>query len=293
MASKSDRERLRAERIAAEQANARETRQRLLFGYVVAGLLALTLVAGIVFVIFGGGDSSVKDTEFPANAHIQPQTGSTNDVAPDARVGTPPPAVAQGDLQAAADAAGCELQLDLPEEGSTHLQPSDPVPDYGTNPPTSGDHIVPPLMQADGAYSEFPQPVRFVHSLEHGRIELQYSPDLPAKDQLALKGVFDESPPGMLLFPNPDMPYEIAATAWTQLIGCEPLRGRGHARCDPRLPRRLSGPGSRRTWRSASAAEPRLRRAVAAIMVQNRLGVPRVSESSPNLGAGIAVTGRR
>jgi uncharacterized protein DUF3105 len=212
-------------RISAEEAAARESRQRILYGYIAAGVLALALVAGVVFVIVGGGGGSANDSDFPPNAHIQPQSGSTNGVAPDARVGTPPPPVEQGDLQAAAAAAGCELRLDLPEEGRAHLQPSDPVPDYGTNPPTSGDHIVPPLQQADGAYSEFPQPVRFVHSLEHGRIEIQYAPDLPEKDQLALKGVFDESPPGMLLFPNPEMPYEVAATAWTQLMGCPTYKG--------------------------------------------------------------------
>jgi hypothetical protein len=225
MASQADRDRLRAERIAAEEASARETRRRLIFGYVVAGALALALVAAIVVVIAGGGGSSANDEEFPPNAHIEPQSGSDNGVAPDNRVGTTPPPVKQGDLQLAAQAAGCDLQLDLPDEGHTHLQPSDPVPDYGTNPPTSGDHIVPPLQQADGAYSAFPQPVRFVHSLEHGRIEIQYAPDLPEKNQLGLKGVFDESPPGMLLFPNPQMPYEVAATAWTQLMGCPTYKG--------------------------------------------------------------------
>jgi hypothetical protein len=225
MASKAERERLRADRIAAEEAAARETRRRLLFGYIAAGVLALALVVGIIVVITGGGNSSVDDSQYPANAHIQAQSGSVNGVPPDARVGTPPPTAQQGDLQAAADTAGCDLQLDLPDEGHAHLAPSDPVPDYGTNPPTSGDHIDFPLQQADGAYSEFPQPVRFVHSLEHGRIEIQYSPDLPEKDQLALKGVFDESPPGMLLFPNPEMPYEVAATAWTQLMGCKTYKG--------------------------------------------------------------------
>ena len=64
-----------------------------------------------------------------------------------------------------------------------------------------------------------------MHSLEHGRIDLQYSPDLSEDDQLALKGVFDESPEGMLLFPNPDMPYEVAATAWTKLLGCDSYEG--------------------------------------------------------------------
>jgi hypothetical protein len=202
-----------------------ESRRRILYGYVAAGILSVALVAAVVFALVGGGDSSTNETDFPPNAHIEPQSGSTNGVAPDARVGTPPPPVKQGDLQLAAAAAGCELRLDLPDEGHAHLEPSDPVPDYGTNPPTSGDHIVPPLQQADGAYSEFPQPVRFVHSLEHGRVEIQYAPDLPEKDQLALKGVFDESPPGMLLFPNPQMPYEVGATAWTQLMGCKEYEG--------------------------------------------------------------------
>jgi hypothetical protein len=206
-------------------AGARESRQRVLFGYIVAGLLTLALVAGVIIVIAGGGGSSTNDSDFPANAHIQAQSGSTNGVAPDARLGTPPPPVADGDLQTAAQKAGCELRLDLPDEGHAHLTPSDPVPDYGTNPPTSGDHIEFPLQQADGAYSAFPQPVRFVHSLEHGRIEIQYSPDMPESEQLALKGVFDASPPGMLLFPNPEMPYEVAATAWTQLMGCKTYKG--------------------------------------------------------------------
>jgi hypothetical protein len=209
----------------AEQAAQRETRRRLIFGYVVAGLLALALVAALVVVIAGGGGGATNAREFPPSAHIEPQSGSANGVAPDDRVGTRPPPIQQGDLQLAAQAAGCDLRLNLPDEGHSHLQPSEPVPHYGTNPPTSGDHIVPPLQQADGAYAEFPQPVRFVHSLEHGRVEIQYSPDLPEKDQLALKGVFDESPPGLLLFPNPDMPYEVAATAWTQLLGCPSYKG--------------------------------------------------------------------
>ena len=78
---------------------------------------------------------------------------------------------------------------------------------------------------ADGAYSNTPPISRAVHSLEHGRIEIQYSPDLPEKDQLALKGVFDEDPEGMLLFPNREMPYDVATTAWTNMLGCDRYQG--------------------------------------------------------------------
>ena len=27
------------------------------------------------------------------------------------------------------------------------------------------------------------------------------------------------------MFPNPEMPYEVAATAWTQLMGCKKYEG--------------------------------------------------------------------
>jgi Protein of unknown function (DUF3105) len=229
MASKAERDRRRQERLAAEKREADAERRRLMIGYMVAGALTLAVVIGFVIVISGsgGGDSSTAEGEdIPASAHIQTLSGSVNGVPADDREGTPPPPIQQGDLQAAAREAGCVLRLDLPDEGNTHLKPSDPPPKYKTNPPTSGNHIVPPLQQADGAYSEMPDPERFVHSLEHGRIEIQYSPDLPDADQLALKGVFDEDPAGMLLFPNSDMPYEVATTAWTQMMGCKSYKGR-------------------------------------------------------------------
>jgi Protein of unknown function (DUF3105) len=225
--SKEERERRRAERLAAEQAEAASARRRLMFGYVAAGVLTLAVVVGIVVAIAGGGggEATVDGEEIPDEAHVELASGSVNGVQPDGRTGTPPPAVQQADLETAAREAGCEVRLDLPDEGSTHFEQPADAPDYGTEPPTSGDHIVPPRQQADGAYAEPVGAPFVVHALEHGRIAIQYSPDLPEPDQLELKGLFDEDPAGMLLFPNPDMPYEVAATAWTQLVGCERYEG--------------------------------------------------------------------
>ena len=127
-------------------------------------------------------------------------------------------------------AAGCDLQLDLEEEGATHFGDENRVPDYRTNPPTSGDHYA-NLGEAgsgalaDGAYLNTPPVARTVHSMEHGRVLIQYSPDLSEREQLEIKGVFEESPEGVLMFPNPDMPYDVAITAWTQLVGCETYEG--------------------------------------------------------------------
>jgi hypothetical protein len=223
MSSKNEREQRRGERLAAEKASSDAARRRLLLGYVVAGGLTLAVVVGLVVVFAGGKDDAVKAEDLPAAAHIQLQSGFTHGVTPDGRTGTPPPPLQQGDLQAAADAAGCKLTLDLKDEGNSHITKESDIPDYGTNPPTSGDHN--PEQLADGAYSEMPAPWYFLHSMEHGRIEIHYSPDLPEKDQLALKGVFDDDPDGMLFFPDTDMPYEVATTAWTQLMGCDKYEG--------------------------------------------------------------------
>lgn len=220
----------RAERLEAERRAAEAGRRRMILGYVVAGALTLAVVIGLVVALSstGGGEKSASGEEaegLPEDAHIETFFGSLNGFEPDGREGTPPPPLAQGDLDAAASEAGCDLRLDLPDEGAQHLGEDDEPPDYGTNPPTSGSHIDNPLQQADGAYSEFVEPVYWVHSLEHGRIAVQYDPDLPEAEQLEIKGVFDESPEGMLLFPNPEMPYEVAATAWTELLGCERYEG--------------------------------------------------------------------
>ena len=222
---KEERERRRAERLAAEQREMSSEQRRLMAGYIVAGALTLAVIVGLVIVLTSGGGSGegAESGDFPEEAHIQAQSGLVHEVPVDDREGTTPPALEQGDLEAAAEAAGCELRLDLEEEGSTHIALEEGPPDYRTSPPTSGDHFA--EQQADGAYIERPNPMFTVHSLEHGRINIQYSPDLSEDERLELKGVFDEDPAGVLFFPNEDMPYEVAATAWTQMIGCETYEG--------------------------------------------------------------------
>ena len=218
---KEEKERLRQARIEAERREASEAQRRLMLGYLVAGLLAAAVLAGLVIVILSGGGGGSEDVG-PEEAHIVPETGTPPEgIEPDGREGTTPPAIQQADLEEAAKLADCELQLDLADEGNSHLKPNEDPPDYETNPATSGDHIVPPLQASDGAYADPVEAINAVHSLEHGRVAIQYDPDLPESEQLMLKGVFDESPAGMLMFPNPDMPYAVAVTAWTQLAGCK------------------------------------------------------------------------
>jgi Protein of unknown function (DUF3105) len=220
---KEEKERLRQQRLAAERAAQSGGRRRLLAGYVVAGVLTLAVVAGLVAVIASGGGGG---TDACGNAHIKNSGGSTKGLEPDCRAGTPPPPIRYADLQTSAAKANCELKLGLPSEGRTHVPNSTPV-HYKTVPPTSGNHN--PVPIDDGAYrtpiSANPETpgmnIRdMVHAMEHGRIEIHYKPTLPANEQLALKGVFDADPNGMLLFPDPAMPYDVAVTAWTNEVIC-------------------------------------------------------------------------
>jgi hypothetical protein len=216
-----ERARLREAREEREKKHTSTERRRLMIAYGVAGAIGVIVIAGIVAVIAssggggGGGESS----------HIDQQSGSTNGVQPDDREGTPPPAAQVIDLKQAAKEAGCDLRLHLKDEGHTHLRVGSEAPEYKTNPPTSGNHVEPPYQQADGAYSEMPLLIDMVHSLEHGRMEIQYSPDLPEKQQLELKGLYETMYGGTLFFPNGEMPYAVAGTTWTNLLGCRQYKG--------------------------------------------------------------------
>jgi hypothetical protein len=221
---KEEKERLRQQRLAAERAAASKGRGRLIAGYVVAGLLALAVLAGLVVVIASGGSDN-GGVDACSNAHIKNSGGTTRGLEPDCREGTTPPPIQVADLKLSAQQASCELKLDLPDEGNTHVPNSEPVK-YKTVPPTSGNHNQVPID--DGAYTtpitsnpDQQTNVRSaVHAMEHGRIEIHYKPSLPEAQQLALKGVFDADPNGMLLYPDPDMPYDVAVTAWTNEAIC-------------------------------------------------------------------------
>jgi hypothetical protein len=128
-------------------------------------------------------------------------------------------------LEEAAKAGGCTYKA-YPIEGSTHV--AEKVT-YKTNPPTSGNHN--PTPAEDGIYApgNSPEKEHFAHSLEHGRIELQYQPGAPQKTIDTLTAIFNEEVNGTpgyhtLLFENnTGMKSPIAATAWGQMLTCDTL----------------------------------------------------------------------
>lgn len=213
-----ERERLRQARQEREKKQASSERRRLMMGYGAAGVIGLVVIVGIVVAIA----SSAGKNE-GGEAHIDVATGETLGVQPDKRSGKGVPVAKVTDLEKAAKDAGCDLRLKLKDEGHEHIPNTATGPNYGTNPPTSGTHAEVP--QADGAYTETPKETAIVHSLEHGRLEIQYSPDLPAGDQEELIGLYETMWGGTLIFPNENMPYEVAATTWTNLLGCNEYKG--------------------------------------------------------------------
>ncbi len=202
---KEEKERRRAEREERERAAAASARRRRLVGYGAGGALALAVVVAIAVVALAGGGG-----EGGGGGSSGGPSGPSAATYPDVPI--PPQRVA--DLDQAVRAAGCTTK-GFRSEGRDHV--TEPVR-YGSNPPHSGPHH--PIPADDGIYDEAPRTEALVHSLEHGRIVVQFRPQVSDEVKGQLKSLYEEDPSHMLLVPNARMPYEVAATAWTNVLGC-------------------------------------------------------------------------
>jgi hypothetical protein len=206
---KEEKERLRAEREAAERAaKASDDRRRRLLA-VVGGVVLVAAVAGILVLALGGGDDD------PAPGDDNGTTASL-------------PAQKTDDLDAAAKAAGCVVE-EPKDEGNSHLENDEATfDDYKSNPPTSGTHR--PTPAPDGYYlpGRSPDAENWVHQLEHGRVIFQYAPGTPENRRNQLETLMNEEvgdqPSGYktsVLENNTDMPFAVAGVAWGAFIGCK------------------------------------------------------------------------
>ena len=128
----------------------------------------------------------------------------------------------------AAAAAGCSEIEAAPDEGHDHVDDGTTV-DYGTNPPTSGNHYGTP---ADPAfYDDALAPEQLVHNLEHGQIVFWYSPDAPqdVKDSLEAlvndansQAAADQAPGPLLASPYEEVPgdFTFSMSTWTRSQSC-------------------------------------------------------------------------
>jgi len=193
-------ERERKEKAAA----ARRKRLQL----AVGGLLGLAAIAIVAVLALGvvGGDDGGGETEAS-------QPAAENVSLPEQEF---------GDLGDAAKAAGCKVD-DPALEGSQHEEKEFKASDYDTNPPTSGNHK--PDWYEDGVYTPggTPDLGMLVHTLEHGRINVQYKPGTSEADVAKLEALLAEQSDGyhMLLYENTTgMDAQVAATAWGHSVTC-------------------------------------------------------------------------
>jgi Protein of unknown function (DUF3105) len=203
-----EKKRRREERLAKEKAEKARAARRQRIQLALGGVVGLAVIAVVVLLVSGslGGDNGGE--------------GGSADQA-SASVEIPPQEI--GDLQEAARAAGCRLAS--PEiEGQTHEDRTFTAEDYKTNPPTSGNHFPPPAAE-DGVYEPGNAPPlgTLVHSLEHGRINVQYKPGTSAETIAQLEALLAEQSDGyhMLLYENTTgMDAAVAATMWGQSLTC-------------------------------------------------------------------------
>jgi len=211
MASRQEeKERRRAERVAREQAEATAHARKRRLGIVAGGVLGAAAIAAVVIAVVASGGGTKHGTNGPKATG----GGNIKNVAI--------PAVKETDLAAAAKLAGCTM-LSPKSEGRGHV---DTKVTYRSNPPTSGPHS--PNAASDGIYGpgDTPPAENYIHALEHGRVVFQYKPGTPVQVIGQLQSLVDEiqtnGNPRVMLFENDTgMPYTVAATAWTHLIGCD------------------------------------------------------------------------
>jgi hypothetical protein len=196
---------MREERLRRQQEAQEAARRRRLIGIVAGSVAVVAVTVAIVVVALAGGDD-----ESGAG-----RGGGTKD--PGAFPAGSVPKEQPIGLEEAAKAADCELK-DEEQAQASHVEGK---VDYKDNPPIGGDHSEIPAD--DGAYySEPPTTESSLHSLEHGRISIQFRPNVPNSLKGNLKALFDEDPHHILLYPNQtDMPYEISATAWGHSLTCD------------------------------------------------------------------------
>ena len=188
---KEQRKRERLEREAAARSAAKRKRLMALIGGVV---VACAIVAGVVFAVSrgGGGDDGVDDDK----------------------------------LTAAAKKAGC-VYRSFPDYGREHSAEKVTAANFKTNPPTSGKHD--PTPAPDGIYvpGNEPEIKNWVHTLEHGRILVQYKPGT-GKDVVAKLTTFlneDVADSGgayhsVLMQNNSKMTGQVAAVASRHAMTC-------------------------------------------------------------------------
>ena len=214
MASRKDqKEQLRREREEREATAKGAQRRRQMIGYAAG--LALVIAAVVVgVVLLSGGDDGGGGGNVSADSDVLPDGGEV-------------PQQSVDDLDQAVEAAGCEVTSKRATAREHTEDPAEQIA-YPSNPPTSGKHFIEPAP--DGIYETSKDVKGYVHTLEHGRVIFWFKKDLPEEARANLRALVEDDDYHMVLTPNEtDMPFDVAASAWTidpqpngtgRMLGC-------------------------------------------------------------------------
>lgn len=185
-----------------------------LLGYLVGGAIVVVAVVAAIALLAGGDDAGSGSADTASD--LLPEGGSFPELEKAASI------------EAAAKAAGCELDSYRVEQRNPHVFDIDEVIEYPTKPPAGGRHYA--QWADDLAYEDPPDVKLLVHSLEHGRVVIWFKRGLPRDARAALKAYYDDDPYQTILVPDTTgMTYDVAATAWNRdpepqgtgrLLGC-------------------------------------------------------------------------
>ena len=196
-----EKEQRKQERLAREAAAAAVAKRKRLLQLIGGVVVACAIIAGVAFAVTSGGGDDID--------------------AGGAKVDT-------AELKAAAQKANCVYRA-FRNEGQGHEAKKFTAADYKTNPPTSGNHVPTGQEAQAGLYAPGNEPGigNWVHTLEHGRVLLQYKPKTDADVVAQLNKLFNadvaDSGRGYhsaLMQNNSGMPFEVAAVAWRHYMGC-------------------------------------------------------------------------
>lgn len=191
-----EKEQRKQERLAREAAAAKAARRKRLLQLIGGVVVACAIIAAVVFAVGSGGGDDADDVD-------------------------------DASLTAAANEAGCTYRS-FPNEGQEHTADKLTAADFDTNPPTSGQHN--PTPAPDGVYAPGNEPAieNWVHTLEHGRIILQYKPGTPTGVVSQLTTLFNEDVAdsggayhSVLMQNNSRMRPQVAAVAWRHYMTCD------------------------------------------------------------------------
>jgi uncharacterized protein DUF3105 len=187
-----EKEQRKQERLQREAEAAAAAKRKRLVQLIGGVVVACVIIAGVVFAVSRGGGDKVDNAS----------------------------------LTTTAKAAGCVYHA-YPNEGREHSAKQLTAADYKTNPPTSGTHN--PTPAGDGLYApgNEPQIENWVHTLEHGRVLLQYKPGTKPDVVAQLTSLFNENVAGsggayhsVLMQNNSKMTAQVAAVAWRHSMTC-------------------------------------------------------------------------